>query len=188
MTESASSAGPCNGLHAFSACSAGSYSPALCTGALHELLTAAVDRGFRPGPGRQPTLLNSMEKANRPRVPNAGSFKPGDPRINRNGRPRTGAALAEAIREQLDPKVALDLLAKFAVDENVPVERRLAVLLPWYQAGYTKPEQRHELALEQRNAPQRNWSAVPLEERKALLEKLRGVPELTSGDDEPEAA
>lgn len=141
---------------------------------------------IRPGAAVAATLLNSMKQ---PRVPNAGSFKPGDPRINRNGRPRTGAALAEAIREQLDPKVALDLLAKFAVDENVPVERRLAVLLPWYQAGYTKPEQRHELALEQRGGPERDWSKVPLEERVELLRRLRAVPELASGDDnEPEAA
>ena len=135
-------------------------------------------------PGLAGKVQNSMKLAGR-RVPNAGSFKPGDPRINRSGRPRTGAALAEAIRERLSPSVALDLLAKFAADESIPAERRLATLLPWYQAGYTKPATDTNLTVNSSERTIGDELADPTttpERRKELLDDTKAWLALQEGD------
>jgi hypothetical protein len=71
----------------------------------------------------------------------------GGPSPNPNGRPRSGFALAEAIREKLDPRSIAEMLEAFRSDTGIPIERRLTLLLPWAHAGYLRPPQSLELNL-----------------------------------------
>jgi hypothetical protein len=88
----------------------------------------------------------------KPRKP--GTWKPGQSG-NPRGSPRSGMAFADAVRRRLDPNECLELVTRYMRDENVPIEKRLAVLLPWLHAGYLKPptataidvRTRHEIAL-----------------------------------------
>ena len=71
--------------------------------------------------------------------PTKGSFKPGDPRINRNGRPRAGTAFSERGRERLDPDKVLDLVERTLADETLPPRERLAIVMPVVDRVYAKP-------------------------------------------------
>jgi hypothetical protein len=73
------------------------------------------------------------------RVPNRGSFTANDPRINRNGRPRSGLALAERIRERMSPDELIDLVTKALADESIPIRERVAFAFQLAAHGYTKP-------------------------------------------------
>lgn len=85
-----------------------------------------------------PGLLSWMKQA-KPRVPNRGSFAPGDPRINRSGRPRSGLALAERIRERMSPDELIDLVTKALADESIPIRERVAFAFQLAGHGYSKP-------------------------------------------------
>lgn len=100
----------------------------------------------------------------------------GGPSLNPKGRPRAGLALAERIRERLDPDTLLDLAVRVAADETLSPERRLEVLIPLYDRGYLKPPTTIAAKVETTDAtPRRDWSAVPLEQRRELLAELRRV-------------
>lgn len=58
--------------------------------------------------------------------PTPGSFKPGDPRINRKGVPRRALAAAEAVRELVDPEDWVAFELAIANDESQPLEVRRA--------------------------------------------------------------
>jgi hypothetical protein len=86
---------------------------------------------------------NSLAKQPRSKPPSrrgmgatAGSFKPGDPRINRAGRPRPGLAFAERVRERVDPDMVIDLAIAVAEDESTPLGHRLAALWQLIDRGY----------------------------------------------------
>lgn len=113
-----------------------------------------------------------------------GRFRAGhDPRRNLAGRPRSGLALSEAIRARIDPRRITDMLLAFADDEQIPLERRLATLLPWVQLGFVRPPTAASLRVESvgGEAPQRDWGALPLHERRTLLEMIRRAPLLPAG-------
>lgn len=156
------------------------------------------DRRNRPAATGCPNLKNSMDdqhgKKMKPRPPSRigkgptpGSFKPGVSG-NPNGRPRMPNAAAEKIRERVDLDRVLDLvdvvLAETSTaDERADARDRLAVVLPVLDRGYTKPPQGMDVTVGASQAPQRDWSAMPLEERRELLNRVRAIPVLGEGGD-----
>lgn len=109
-----------------------------------------------------------------------GRYAPGTTG-NAAGRPRSGLALAEAIRRRVDPERILDLVDRLLADETVPVADRLAAVLPWMGAGYLKPPTTAAVAIETQGAPQLDWSRVPLATRLALLEAIKSARALDAG-------
>ena len=112
-----------------------------------------------------------MEQHNK--QPTAGSWKPGTSG-NLHGRPRSGLALAEAIRSRVDPHEVMDLLIRHLRDEEVPIEKRLAVALPWMQAGFLKPPTATAIDLRTTvTALPAGWAAMPIEQRRAYLDDVQ---------------
>ena len=103
---------------------------------------------------------------------------------NPKGRPHTGLAFAERIRERVHPDIVIDLALRYAADESIPVGDRLAGLLPLIDRGYIRPPTTAALRIEQTTAPGRDLSAMPLELRRQLLEHIRQAPRLSSGADD----
>ena len=102
-------------------------------------------------------------------------WQKGQPSPNPKGRPRAGLALAERIRERLDPDVLIDLAKRVAADETLSESARIATLLPLYDRGYIKPPTTIAAQIETTTV-QRDYSAMPLEERRALLDRIKGLP------------
>ena len=113
---------------------------------------------------------------------------------NPNGRPRKGDALSEAIRRRCEPDELVDIalkIARSAKQESI----RLQALQWLRDSGFTKPAERHELAVE-RTEPQYDIERLPLAERMKLLEQVRALrvsdgsanrgSELQTGDDASE--
>ncbi len=116
--------------------------------------------------------------------PTPGSFTAGDPRINRNGRPRSGLAFAERVRERIDPDMMIDLAMRVAEDTGMTPAERLAALWPLIDRGFIKPPAQLEAHVTGNATPSYDLSKLPLDERRALLEKLRAL-RTTSPDEDP---
>lgn len=58
---------------------------------------------------------------------------------NPRGRPRTGLAFAERVRERVDPDLVIDLALRVAADEELSPVERLAALLPLIDRGFIRP-------------------------------------------------
>lgn len=99
----------------------------------------------------------------------------GGPSLNPKGRPRSGLAFAERVRERIDPDMIIDLAVRVAADETLSPERRLEALWPLIDRGFIKPPTTIAAQV-QTVTSSRDWSQVPLEERRALLSQLRGAP------------
>lgn len=112
------------------------------------------------------------------RVPNRGSWKPGQSG-NPHGRPRTGLALAEAIRERIDPHKVIDLLESHLADDKVPAAQRLAAALPWMHAGFMKPPTSVDVTTTN-TAPAYDLSALTDAELAELEARLAGGAERNS--------
>lgn len=109
------------------------------------------------------------------RTPNAGSWKPGTSG-NPNGRPRSGLAFAEAVRERIDPHQVLDLVARHLEDEDVPIAQRLATVLPYLHAGFVKPPTTTDVNVSTGAAAEAaRLDAIPIEERRRLLADLEAT-------------
>lgn len=108
-----------------------------------------------------------------PKPATAGSWKPGQSG-NPKGRPRSGLAFAERVRERIDPDLIIDLAVRVAADETLSPKTRLEALWPLIDRGFIKPPTTIAAQV-QTTTTTRDWSAVPLEERRALLAQLRGV-------------
>jgi hypothetical protein len=65
---------------------------------------------------------------------------------NPRGRPRTGLAFAERVRERVDPDVLIDLAVGIATDPNGNARDRLAAAAFLHGTAYQKPAERHEVA------------------------------------------
>lgn len=104
---------------------------------------------------------------------------------NPRGRPRAGQAFAERVRERVDPDTVIDIALRLAADPSVPDERKLAALLPLIDRGFIKPPAGHELTVTAgATATSRDIAALPLEERRELLARIRRVPELAASHDQ----
>ena len=67
-----------------------------------------------------------------------GAFRPGTSG-NPRGRPRTGLALAEKIREMVDPAELVGIVLAIARDPGAPVKHRLAAVTLLADRGWSKP-------------------------------------------------
>lgn len=98
----------------------------------------------------------------------------GGPSLNPKGRPRSGLAFAERVRERVDPDLIINLALEVASDTTMSAERRLAALWPLIDRGFIKPPTTIAAHVQTSSTNTRDWSTVPLEERRSLLEQLRG--------------
>jgi hypothetical protein len=102
------------------------------------------------------------------------NWRKGGPSPNPGGRPRSGTAFADAVRRRIDPDQVLDLVQRYIADETVPIDKRLAVVLPYVHSGFLKPptvsasqvDVRHTTALPP------GWDALPLEAKRRFLDEL----------------
>ena len=108
---------------------------------------------------------------------------PGGPSLNPAGRPTRGLSLSERCRRIADPDEIIGFLVATMRNEKIKIESRLVAAGQLLDRGWGKPLASVDLAVT--SSPTegaRDWSAVPLEERKSLLERIRSIPELVEGD------
>lgn len=102
----------------------------------------------------------------------------GGPSLNPHGRPRVGDSLANAVRQRFSPERIAELAGKLA--ESAESEQvRLSALQLLSERGYGKVVSVVDATISSAHAaPERDWSAMPIDERRELLARLRGVPQL----------
>ncbi|HEY3802232.1 MAG TPA: hypothetical protein VGL61_06470 [Kofleriaceae bacterium] len=109
---------------------------------------------------------------------------------NPGGRTRSGMAFADAVRRKVDPEEALDLMLRYVRDESVPLEKRLAMLLPWLHAGYLKPPTATAIDIRTRSEPvlPAGFDAMSLAEKARVAAEIRARADarLLVGDDDTE--
>jgi len=72
------------------------------------------------------------------RAPTPASWKPGQSG-NPRGRPRSGLALAERIRERMSPDELIDLVTTALADPKIDIEKRVSLAMQLASYGYSKP-------------------------------------------------
>lgn len=112
------------------------------------------------------------------RAPGNPKMQPGAPSVNPAGRPKRGQSLAERTRWKTDPDEVIDFWIATMRDTKAKIEARLAAAQQLADRGWGKPLATHELAINTGANGGRDWSVLPIEDRRALLEKLRAVPAL----------
>lgn len=135
-------------------------------------------------PSQQRCKSGMEQSSSKPRQANRGSWKPGQSG-NPHGRPRCGMALAEAIRSRIDPHQVVDLVQRHLEDEAIPIADRLQVVLPWMHSGFLRPPATIAATIETNSTSQRDWGALDIDARRALLEQIRSVPQLTGETESP---
>jgi hypothetical protein len=103
--------------------------------------------------------------------------KSGNPR----GRPPTGLALAEKIRETIDPKEMAEIAVAFLRDERNHVRDRISMWNALAERGWVKPPQQHEVVVAP--MPTFDYDALSTDELRTLERLISKVPLLPSGDD-----
>lgn len=111
-----------------------------------------------------------------------GRFAPGGPSANPHGRPKRGMSLAERVRHRADPDELVDFLIGVVRNEKAKLEARLEAARQLFDRGWGKPLASHEISVAVPGpAAGRDLSALPVDERRDLLAKLRGLPALGDG-------
>ncbi len=107
-------------------------------------------------------------------------FKPGESG-NPRGRPRTGLAFAERVRERVDPDLVIDLALRVASDEEMPPAERLAALLPLIDRGFVKPPTTIAARVESTTSGTRpEFASMSLDEIEAEIARCRSLLETGS--------
>ena len=103
----------------------------------------------------------------------------GAPSLNPRGRPRVGDSLANAFRQKFSPERIVELAEKLA--ESAESEQvRLSALQLIAERAHGKVVTTIDASITAEGAaPSRDWSSMPLDERRELLARIRAVPELT---------
>ena len=103
----------------------------------------------------------------------------GAPTLNPRGRPRVGDSLANAVRQKFSPERIVELAEKLACTAESE-QVRLAALQLLAERGFGKVVTTIDASITAEGSapPERDWSAMPLAERRELLARLRAVPEL----------
>lgn len=129
---------------------------------------------------REPDDTVRLPDTKPPRVPSRkgkgptpGSWKPGQSG-NPKGGPRSGLALATAIRERIDPQTVLDLVVAYIADETVSTADKLDRLLPWLHAGYLKPPTATALHVTGEQSAVGSLTHLSTERLEQLLAEIRG--------------
>jgi hypothetical protein len=99
----------------------------------------------------------------------------GGPSPNPRGRPRSGNALAEAIRLHVEPRALIAVAARIIEDEKAPASVKLQAAQFLAERGFVRPEQRHELVVGASDPDDEDLSACTLDELHELeqLERRR---------------
>ena len=103
----------------------------------------------------------------------------GGPSPNPTGRPRSGLALAERIRERLSPDELIDLVTKALADDSIPLRERVAFAFQLAAHGYTKPPAGLDVAVMNGASATRDLSHLSDDEVRELLARVR-APALPS--------
>lgn len=106
------------------------------------------------------------------------SWVRGGPSPNPNGRPRTGLAAAEKVRELVDPAEWVAFELSIARDVAQSTERRASAWHSLIDRGFVRPPVGLDASISQASAPQRDWSQMSIDDRRELLARLRAVPAL----------
>ncbi len=85
-----------------------------------------------------------------------------------------GHAMAEKIRERLDPDTVIDLAFEVASDTSLPSERRLAALYGLVDRGFTKPAVDTNINVSA-TQPTNDFSHLSIERRLELMAEIRGT-------------
>ncbi len=76
----------------------------------------------------------------------------------------------------------IDLALRAACDENLPVLDRLDALLKLIDRGYLRPPTTSAVLLETRGGTARDLSAIPIDQRRAMLAAIQAAPRLAPAD------
>lgn len=101
---------------------------------------------------------------------------------NPRGRPPSGLALAEKIRETIDPREMAEIAIGFLRDESVSTRDRISMWNALAERGWVKPPQQHEVTVAQ--VPVFDYDALSGDELRTLERLMAKMPLLPSGDDE----
>lgn len=104
--------------------------------------------------------------------PTTTSWKPGQSG-NPRGRPRSGLAFAERVRERVDPDLVIDLAMRVAEDEELSPAARLNALWPLIDRGFIKPPTTLAATVSAAVEPTFDVTALPLDEQRNLLDLIR---------------
>ena len=99
----------------------------------------------------------------------------GGPSPNPSGRPRSGLALAERIRERVTPDQLIDLVTEALGDVRIDIEKRVSLAMQLASYGYSRPATGVDLLVQGSSgaSSSADWSAVPIDERRAILAEIR---------------
>lgn len=137
--------------------------------------------GESTAPTRRPTIAKHMaaSKSGRPRGNPA--WTPGCPSPNPRGRPRTGLAAAEKIRERVDPDDWISFELGVAMDVKLSIAERRAAWHALIDRGFVKPATAHDLNVSRGDGASYDLSALTDEQLAERLAWLRGRRELGEG-------
>lgn len=104
------------------------------------------------------------------------NMRKGMPSINPKGRPRSGLAFAERVRERVDPDKIIDAVLEVLENAEKPSERLQAATF-LRDSAYAKPPTATAIQLTTGNEEQSqyNFGAMPLEKRIAILDAIRAA-------------
>ena len=109
----------------------------------------------------------------------------GGPSLNPHGRPRTGTSLAEAMRKRFPVEDIVELAAKLATCDDAKV--RMSALQFIADRAHGKVINATDVTLNDgRTGARIDWSTVPIERRRLLMNALTEVDQITAaaeGDD-----
>lgn len=116
--------------------------------------------------------MEQRAKRKQRRKPPPHAWKPGQSG-NPRGRPRSGLAFAERVRERIDPDLVIDLALRVAEDEELSPTERLATLWPLIDRGFIKPPQTLAATLTSHDYESFDVNALRLDEQRTLLDLIR---------------
>ncbi len=80
-----------------------------------------------------------MGEQTKRRPPGNPAWTPGCPSPNPRGRPRSGLALSERIRERLSPDELIDLVTRALADDKIDLAQRVQFAFQLADRAYSKP-------------------------------------------------
>lgn len=118
-------------------------------------------------------------------IPKRGNpaMRAGGPSLNPHGRPRVGASLADAYRSKWPPEKIVEHVGKLATGAASEQVRLAALQMIAERTAGKVPTVLDASITNGGNAPARDWSAMPVDDRRALLESIRRVPEVDQADE-----
>ncbi|MGE0402916.1 MAG: hypothetical protein AB7T06_39790 [Kofleriaceae bacterium] len=100
----------------------------------------------------------------------------GGPSPNPAGRPRSGLALAERIRERLTPDQLIDLVGEALANDKIDIEKRVSLAMQLASYGYSRPASGLDLNVNSgASTAEGDWSKVPLDVRREEFARRKAL-------------